>query len=230
MRGRVIAIVDDEPDVVSTVSEYLGNKGFTMKGFSDSVGLFSFLDQELPDLILLDLMLPGMHGLDICKNLKQNQELSTIPVIMLTADNEECDKVSGLDIGADDYMVKPFSLNELNARIKAVLRRNNSDDLVEKKKIVVEGGRIIIDPQKYQVIVDSEIVEVTPTEFKILELLCSKKGQVFTRSRILDYLWGEEKVVIERTIDVHIRHLRKKVELLARLIKNIRGIGYKLEE
>ncbi len=228
MDNKLIAIVDDEAGVVSTVSEYLANKGFVTRGFSNSKDLFEFLaKEERPDLIILDIMLPGMPGFEICKKLKEKERYSTIPIIMVSAKGEVPDKTSGLDLGADDYLVKPFSLEELTARINAVLRRQSPE---EKEEKVTVGNLLVLDRKRYEVTVEGKKVDLTPTEFKILECLSSRKDQVFTRDRILDYLWGEEKIVIERTIDVHIRHLREKLGKAGDLIKNVRGIGYKLEE
>ncbi len=226
MDNKLIAVVDDDPDIVKTVSAYLEDEGFDVRGFSGAKGLFAFLDKEKPDLIILDLVLPGgMNGFEICRNLKEKEKFSSIPIIMLSGQGEENKKVSGLDMGADDYVVKPFSLNELSARIRAVLRRRG----LEEEKITV-GNIMEIDLQKYEVTVDGQKVELTPTEFNILEFLATRKGRVFTRGRILDYLWGEEKVVVARTVDVHVRHLREKLGKAGKFIKNVRGIGYKLEE
>ena len=228
MNDKLIVIVDDEPGVVSTISEYLSAKGFDTKGFSNSKDLFTFMaKEEKPDLIILDLILPGMPGFEICRKLKEKERYASIPIIMVSAKGEEPDKVSGLDLGADDYMVKPFSLEELTARINAVLRRQAPEEQEEK---ITVGENLVMDLKRYEVTVDGGKVDLTPTEFKILECLSSRKNQVFTRDRILDYLWGEEKIVIARTIDVHVRHLREKLGSAGDMIKNVRGIGYKLED
>ncbi len=222
-----IVIVDDDPGIVKTISTYLVKVGYRAKGFPDAESLFKFLEKEKPDLIILDLMLPDTSGFEICKNLKETERFSSIPIIILSGKTEETDKISGLEIGADDYIVKPFSLKELHARIKAVLRRPGGQE--EKKKINVDDI-MTIDSQRYEVKVEGEKVDLTPAEFRILEFLASRRGHVFTRDRILDYMWGAEKIVIERTIDVHIRHLREKLGKGGELIKNVRGIGYKLEQ
>jgi len=165
--------------------------------------------------------------LELCKTLKKKDAFAAIPVIMLTAKGEETDKILGLELGADDYVTKPFSPKELVARVKAVLRRHARK--VESKKIEI-AGRVVIDLEKFEVTVKGKKIDLTTTEFRVLQLLASRKGYVFTRDNILNYLWGDEKAVVDRTIDVHIRHLREKLGSAASLIKNIRGIGYKLEE
>jgi len=222
-----IAILDDEPDIVELVSLHLEKAGFKAEGFLDAEKFFEFLEKTKPDLIILDLMLPDADGFEICKYLKAKEELSSIPVIMLTAKDEESDKILGLELGADDYVTKPFSPKELVARVKAVLRRQISR---EKVKTITIGKSLVLNSDKYEVWVDKKKIPLTSTEFRILRLLASKKGWVFTREQILDNLWGHEKIVLDRTIDVHIKNLREKLGKAAHLIKNIRGIGYKLEE
>jgi two-component system phosphate regulon response regulator PhoB/two-component system alkaline phosphatase synthesis response regulator PhoP len=226
MNGKLIAIVDDDPDIIKSIGSSLKSEGFRVKGFSGAEGFFISLDKEKPDLILLDIVLPGVDGFEICKALKNKEKFSSIPIIMLSGKGGEVDKVSGLDAGSDDYIAKPFSINEIKARIRAVLRRHGAGS---GKKVCI-GGVIEMDLERYEVFVGKEKVELTPTEFRILECLSSSKGRVFTRKRILEFLWGEEKVVIERTIDVHIRHLREKLGRAEKFIKNVRGIGYKIEE
>ena len=224
---KLIAVVDDEPDIVELVSLHLKRAGFEVKGYLEAGYFLKSIPSKKPDLIILDLMLPDADGLDVCKYLKKEDEYSTIPVIMLTAKGTETEKILGLELGADDYVTKPFSPNELVARVKAVLRR----PIQEKKDKRIEIGNIlIIHPLKHEVYVAGEKVNLTLSEFKILHLLATKKGWVFTRDQILDHLWGEEKAVLDRTVDVHINHLREKLTKAARFIKNVRGVGYKLEE
>ena len=225
--NELIAIVDDEPDILELVSLHLTKAGFSVREFADADSFNAFIQTSTPDLIVLDLMLPDTDGLELCKMLKKNDAYVAIPVIMLTAKGEETDKILGLELGADDYITKPFSPKELVARVKAVLRRPARK---EAGKTIEIAGRVVIDLEKYQVTVKGKKVDLTTTEFKVLQLLASRKGYVFSRDTILDYLWGDEKAVVDRTIDVHIRHLREKLGSAASLIKNIRGIGYKLEE
>lgn len=227
MKKKIVAIVDDDFGIIEEVSAYFTRQGYIAKGFSNADDLFAFLSKERCDLIILDLMLPGMSGFDICKSLKKKKKLALIPVIILSGRGEVTDKVSGLDVGADDYVVKPFSLKELDARVKAVLRRKYPGG--EKKKINI-GPNVVMDLERYEVRLNKEKVELTHVEFKILELFSTRKGQVFSREKILNYLWGDEKVVIDRTVDVHIKHLREKLSETGKLIKNVRGVGYKLEE
>ncbi len=227
MNNRHIAVVDDDPGIVSLISKYLRKEGFTVKGLSTGEALFKSLKTEKPDLVILDRVLPGMDGFEICKRLKETQGSSLIPVIMLSRKGEAVDKISGLNIGADDYLGKPFDLQELKARITAVLRRRG---IGEKSRKITVGDAISIDPQKCRVTVGKKKIDLTFAEFKILELLALKRGHVFTRGRILEHLWGDEKIVVERTIDVHIRNLRKKLGKSGKLIENIRGFGYVLKE
>ena len=224
--NELIAVIDDEPDILELVSLHLTKSNFKVKGFLNAESFFKFLSSKIPDLIILDLMLPDADGIEICKYLKSNQEFSSIPVIMLTARADETDKVLGLELGADDYVTKPFSPRELVARVKAVLRRKTQDS---GKKIKI-GDILLIDLNKFEAFVENKKIDLTPTEFRILKILASKKGWVFTRDQILDHLWGQEKAVLDRTIDVHIKNLREKLGKAAKFIKNVRGIGYKIEE
>ncbi len=224
--NRAIAFVDDEPDIVRLIAHHLKKEGFKVKEFYSGSDLLSYLKTAFPDLIILDLMLPDIDGLEICRMLKRDEKTAFIPIIMLTAKGTETDKVVGLELGADDYIVKPFSPRELIARVKTVLRRTSPKERVE----IIEIADLLIDPQKFEVRVRGQIVDLTPTEFRILEILAENKGKVFNRERLLEKLWGDEKVVVDRTIDVHIKRLRKKLGETGKLIKTIRGIGYKVEE
>ncbi len=224
---ELIAIIDDEPDIVELVSLHLKKTNFRTEEFLNAEDFFDFISKRVPDLIILDLMLPDADGFEICKYLKGKDEFASVPIIMLTAKGEETDKVLGLELGADDYVTKPFSPKELVARVKAVLRRPEKKESMQK---IVIGKMLDIFPDKHEAYVEGKKVDLTSTEFRILTLLSQKKGWVYTRDQILDYLWGQEKAVLDRTIDVHIKHLREKLGKAARFIKNIRGVGYKLEE
>jgi len=224
--AHVIAALDDETDILELLRVNLRKAGFRFEGFQEAEGLYRFLQREKPDLIILDLMLPDIDGLDVCRYLRKNEEFAQIPVIMLTARGDESDKVLGLGLGADDYVTKPFSVKELIARIHAVLRRHELKDTARE----ITLGPLLIDLDKHEVACGGEKIELTATEFKILQLLASRRGRVFTRDQILDHLWGHEKAVVDRTVDVHIRNLREKLGSAGSLIKNIRGVGYKVEE
>ncbi|MCX7966702.1 MAG: response regulator transcription factor [Syntrophorhabdaceae bacterium] len=226
--NKLIAIIEDEPDIVELVSINLKKANFQVEGFENAESFFRFLKTRQPDLIILDLMLPDMDGFEVCKALKSQKRYTTIPIIMLTAKAEETEKILGLELGADDYVTKPFSPKELVARVKAVLRRlgTKTDEPIH----INIGETIFIDTEKLEVMVNNKKIDLTSTEFKILNLLASKKGFVFSRESILEHLWGNEKIVIDRTVDVHIKHLREKLGEGARFIKNIRGMGYKIEE
>jgi two-component system phosphate regulon response regulator PhoB/two-component system alkaline phosphatase synthesis response regulator PhoP len=223
----MIAVVDDEPDIVELILVHLKRAGFSVKGFSRGDELLRFLQSEHPALVVLDLMLPDMDGFDVCRSIRQHPQLGDIRIIMLTAKGDEVDRVLGLELGADDYVTKPFSPRELVARVKAVLRRPPERRQPDTLRI---GKSLEIDAKGYVVRVDGKAVHLTATEFRILELLAANRGWVFTREQILNHLWGEGKIVLDRTIDVHVRNLRRKLGAGAHFIRNVRGVGYKLEE
>lgn len=224
--AQIIAVLDDEPDILELLKVNLQKAGYRFEGFLEAEDLYRYLTREKPHLLLLDLMLPGTDGLEVCRHIRRTESLADIPIIMLTARGDESDKVVGLEFGADDYVTKPFSVKELVARIHAVLRRPAGGEA--SRRIVV--GALVIDLDKFEVTADGAKVDLTATEFKILQMLAFRRGRVFSRDQILDFLWGQEKAVIDRTIDVHIRNLREKLGPAGSLIRNIRGVGYKLEE
>jgi len=225
--NKLIAIIDDEPDILELVSLHLTKSGFKVKKFLNGENFFKFLSKEIPDLIILDLMLPDSDGIEICKYLKSNENFNSIPIIMLTALSSEVDRILGLEIGADDYVTKPFSPRELVARVKAVLRRRTEKQLSSQIKI---GDILLIDFNKYKVYVENKEINLTSTEFRILKILAQKRGWVFTRDQILYHLWGHDKAVLDRTVDVHIKRLREKLGKAGKFIKSVRGVGYKIEE
>jgi DNA-binding response OmpR family regulator len=224
---KTVAVVDDEEDILELLHVNLKKAGYKVKPFSEADPFLEYLKSNLPDLIILDLMLPDADGFEICKYIRKNEKYAQIPVIMLTARGDEMDRVLGLELGADDYITKPFSPRELVARVKAVLRR---EDKVFKTKKIKIGEDLELDLQKYETYTEGKKVELTSTEFRILKLLSERKGWVYARGQILDYLGVQEKGVLDRTVDVHIKNLREKLGKSGRYIKNIRGIGYKLEE
>lgn len=224
---KTVAVVDDESDILELVSLHLKKSNFSVKTFSSGARFLAYLNGDRPDLVILDLMLPDADGFEICRHMRKRDNLSSIPLIMLTAKTEESDRVCGLELGADDYVTKPFSPKELIARVKALLRRT-TERVDESPRI--ESGDIVLDLQKHVVTIKGDLVELTSTEFRILHLLMARKGWVFSRDKILDHLWGDEKTVLDRTVDVHIKHLREKLGPSGNAIKNVRGVGYKLEE
>ncbi|MBM2813729.1 MAG: alkaline phosphatase synthesis transcriptional regulatory proteinphoP [Ignavibacteria bacterium] len=227
LNQRKIFILEDEEDIAHLVTLNLHKEGFKTKEFTKAESFFKHLKEEIPGLLILDLMLPDLDGLEVCKKLRQDKKYSQIPIIMLTAKSEEFDKVLGLELGADDYMTKPFSPRELVARVKSILRRETRAD----KSYLIKVGEILsIDLQKYEVIAYNVKVELTSTEFKILTLLLERRGWVYSRNQILDYLDTYDKGVLDRTVDVHIKNLREKLGDAGKMIKNIRGVGYKFEE
>jgi DNA-binding response OmpR family regulator len=225
--NELVAVVDDEPDILELVSVNLKKERFKVREFADAESFYRFLRTEAPSLIVLDLMLPDADGFEICKYLRKTPKFASVPIIMLTARADEGDRILGLELGADDYVLKPFSPKELVARVKAVLRRTEQKP-VEDERIEI-ANVLSLDPQKHEVSVRGKKIDLTSTEFRILQLLASKPGWVFSRDKVLDYLWGNEKTVVDRTVDVHMKHLRDKLADVGKLIKNVRGVGYKLE-
>lgn len=228
MNKRLIAIIDDESDIRELLTVNLEKSGFDSVEFENSNGLYKYLENRDVSLIILDLMLPNEDGFEICKNLKNNQYTKKIPIIMLTAKVDETDKIIGLELGADDYITKPFSPKELIARVKAVLRRMENNK--EEEKVIKIGEDIIINTEMHEVYAKNEKIELTATEYNILLILSKRKGRVFSRKQILDMLWGSEKYVTERTVDVHIKHLREKLKKAGKHIKNVHSVGYRLSE
>ncbi|MBV4426791.1 response regulator transcription factor [Clostridium tyrobutyricum] len=221
-----ILIVDDEEHICELIKFNLENNGYKAIISHNGVDAISKVEKDMPNLILLDLMLPGMDGYDVCKEIKRNPNLFSIPIIMITAKGEEFDKVLGLELGADDYVTKPFSVRELLARVKAVLRRTTVKEI--NKSYAFDN--ININFEKHEVLKNSEKIELTLKEFELLQILIKNKGRVMTRDFLLDKVWGYEYVGETRTVDVHIRHIRQKIEdddKNPKYIETIRGIGYR---
>ncbi|MFN3194671.1 MAG: response regulator [Chlorobiota bacterium] len=223
-----IAVVDDEPDILELVSIHLKKNNYDFVTFENANDFLEYLNNNEIDLLILDLMLPDLDGFEVCKHLKSSDKFSSIPVIMLTARSDEMEKVLGLELGADDYVTKPFSSRELMARVKVILKRNKKVET--KSEYITIGDGLKIDLNKYEVLVDDNELSLTSSEFKILELISSKKGWVYSREQILNYLGVIEKGVLDRTVDVHIKNLREKLGTYGKYIKNIRGVGYKIDE
>ena len=223
-----ILIVEDEKDIIKMLDYNLKKEGFRVVDARDAEDALDLAVREHPDLILLDLMLPGMDGLEVCKALKKESKTGSIPIIMLTAKSQESDKVVGLELGADDYITKPFSLRELIARIKAVIRR-----VTEKEKLpeVFQAGDLKIDFARISVSLKDKPVELTAKEFELLKTLLKAKGRVLSRDYLLDTIWGFDHAmeIQTRTVDVHIRTLRKKLKTASKYIITVKNYGYRFE-
>ncbi len=226
--NELVALVEDDEDIRLLVGETLKKERFRVQSFPDARGFLAFLGRQIPDLVLLDVMLPDADGFDICRKLRSDRKFASLAVIMLTARTEEIDRVLGLEMGADDYVSKPFSPKELAARVKAVLRRSPKTGVEAKR--VDAGGGLLIDGDTFEATVDGRPLGLTRSEFRILQLLASRIGWVFPRDKILDALWGEEKNVTDRSVDVHIKNLRDKLGAAGGRIATIRGVGYKMVE
>ncbi len=221
-----ILVVDDEADLVELVSYNLKKEGFLVDSASDGEKALTKILKGKYDLLILDLMLPGIQGMELCRILRNDPKTAVLPIIMLTAKGEEVDKILGLEMGADDYMAKPFSPRELIARVKAVLRRSKEKPVTEK---LLKIGDLEIDRERYVVLVRTKPVKLSATEFKLLVFLAERRGKVFSRDQLLDAIWRDEAFVEPRTVDVHIRRLRSSIEddpARPRYIKTMRGIGY----
>ena len=219
--------VEDDDDIRELMLYTLRTTGFEAQGFPNSELFWQAMEQVKPDLILLDIMLPGSDGLSSLEELRAKKSSESIPVIMATAKGTEFDKVKGLDMGADDYLVKPFGMMEMISRIKAVLRRTQSH-VQEDKTLTI--GSISLDVQNYTVKKDNKVIHLTLKEFELFALLMKNPNRVFTRQELLNQVWGEHFVGETRTVDVHIGTLRTKLGDASHLIKTIRGVGYRLEE
>jgi two-component system, OmpR family, phosphate regulon response regulator PhoB len=226
MPGKIILIVEDERDVVDLLALNLRKAGFAVSMAMDGAAGLQKARSEKPAFIILDLMLPKMPGLEICKILKSDPATRQIPIMMLTAKAEEIDRVVGLEFGADDYVTKPFSPREVVLRIKAILRR--AEGPAEDESL--STGPIVIDPARHEVSVDGKRVNLTGLEFKLLRTLMQRRGRVQTRDRLLNDVWGYESVIDTRTVDTHVRRLRKKLGKVADAIESVRGFGYRLRE
>ena len=226
-RARVL-VIDDEPDILELVRYNLTKYGYDVTSALSGEEALRKLRACPPDLVVLDLMLPGVDGLELCKALKHDPRTATIPILMLTARSEEADIVAGLELGADDYLTKPFSPRILLARIKAVLRRHTSAPVADDATLV--RGDMTMHPGRHEVLVRGESVLLTPTEFRILHLLARRPGWVFTRNQIIEAAQGEDTSVTERAVDVHIVSLRRKLGASEVVIETIRGIGYRFRD
>ena len=227
MSSTKILIIEDEEDVIDLLTLHLRKAGYTILTATDGAVGLKKAREEGPALIILDLMLPRMSGLDVCKILKGDHATSHLPIIMLTAKAEEVDRIVGLEFGADDYVTKPFSPRELVLRTNAILRRGKGE-LPEEKKLSI--GQIVLDSARHHVSVAGKPVRLTSVEFKLLSMLMQRHGRVQARDRLLNEVWGYESLIDTRTVDTHVRRLRKKLGKAAAAIETVRGFGYRIRE
>ncbi len=223
--SQKILIIEDEPDIRKTLEYNLSKEGFDVICASSLSEGKDYLNIDSFSLILLDLMLPDGSGLDLCRELKSNTEKKLIPIIILTAKDDEVDKVVGFELGADDYVTKPFSVRELILRIKAVLKRGNAKS--ENLEVERQFGDLVIDVESHEVFVNKEHVALTALEFKLLRQLVDRRGRVQSRDQLLSDVWGYSADVTTRTVDTHIKRLREKLGAMGKYVQTIRGVGYK---
>ncbi len=229
---KKIFVVDDEEHILEILNYNLTKEGFEILEFRNGLDLMNHLiDQKnsLPDLIILDVMMDKMDGIETCKKIRDNKNLRNIPVVFLTAKSDEIDKIIGLEMGGDDYITKPFSIKELISRVKAILRRlsDNAEDTTEKKKTFLEFKNLKLDTERIMFFVDDNMQKLTKTEFLIIKLFLENIGKIFSRDEIINRIW-EDAYVSDRTVDVHIRRLRKKMGTASDLIQTYSGFGYGL--
>jgi two-component system, OmpR family, alkaline phosphatase synthesis response regulator PhoP len=227
MPKGTILVIDDEADLVELVRYNLVREGFQVIAANDGESGLRFAGQKSPDLVVVDLMLPGIDGLEVCRRLRSESRTFRLPIIMLTAKSSESDRVVGLEMGADDYITKPFSPSELVARIKALLRR--AAGFAQPLQLIKCGG-LTIDLAKHEVSCGHSSIDLTATEFRLLQMLTAHPGRVYSRSELIDGVLGSNVAVLDRTIDVHVMALRRKLGELANCIETIRGFGYRFRE
>ena len=220
-----ILIIEDEPDIAETITYNLQREGYKTLSCRDGEAGLSRVRTDNPDLVILDLMLPGMDGLEVCRQVKSDPVTRSTPIIMLTAKSEEPDVLLGLEIGADDYIAKPFSTRELIARIKVVLRRGQRDENDTPDRVV--RGALTVDLTRYEAKIDDQPITLTPTEMRLLHFLASHAGRAFSRAQLLSRVIAEDAFVTDRNIDVHVRALRQKLDEHSALIETVRGVGYR---
>ena len=226
-----ILVVEDERDIADLVKYHLEKAGLPARVVGDGKQALDLIARDQPDLVVLDLMLPGLDGMEVCRRLRGSGATRNIPIIMLTARAEEVDRIVGLEMGADDYVPKPFSPRELVARVKAVLRRTAAPQAASEAPLAV--GSLRLDPARHEVTKAGKVISLSAMEFRLLEFFLRHPGRVYTRTQLLDQVWGQDRIVEPRTVDVHIRRLREKVEDNPRrpgLILTVRGMGYKCRD
>jgi two-component system phosphate regulon response regulator PhoB len=222
--GNRILVVDDEPDLVELVRFNLASAGFRVEIATSGSAALASLRRSPPDLMVLDLMLPDIDGTELCRRVRADRDLAQLPVIMLTAKAEEVDRIVGLELGADDYVTKPFNTRELALRVKAVLRRRTQD---AEGELPLEHQQLRLEPETHRCFLDGSDVPLTAKEFSLLQALMSRPGRVMTRERLLDDVWGRDVTVTTRTVDTHLKRLREKLGEAGGLIETVRGVGYR---
>ena len=226
MGARILAI-DDEPDLLELVRVGLTQSGYVVETANTGEEALAALRRAPPDLILLDVMLPDLSGTELCSRIRADQRLASVPIIMLSAKSEEIDRVVGLEVGADDYVTKPFSPRELSLRVRAVLRRRAPSG---ERVRAVEHGPLRVDPESHRASVAGREIVLTAKEFQLLLALMTRPGRVLTRERLLDEVWGSDITVTSRTIDTHLKRLREKLGEAGSLVETVRGVGYRFAE
>jgi len=224
MPKKTVLAIDDEQDLIDLVRYNLEKEGFQVRGALDGETGLAMALQERPDVVLVDLMLPGLDGLEVCRRLRADSRTASIPLIMLTAKSGESDRIVGLELGADDYMTKPFSPRELTARVRALLRRTAGH---QEPPALLRRGELAIDLDRREVTCGGKPVELTATEFRLLHFLASHPGRVFSRGELIDHVLGRDVEVIDRTVDVHVMAVRKKLGRHGELVETVRGFGYR---
>ena len=224
---KKILIVEDESDLIKLLKYNLEKEGFRVSYATDGSIALAEVRRDPPDVVILDLMLPGLDGLEVCRQLRRSDKFSRIPVLMLSARSEEADRIVGLELGADDYVTKPFSMREVVARVRALLRRNEQ---AGPQKSKLQRGEIMIDPMAHSVMVSGRTVELSALEFRLLHYLASHPGMVFSRDQLLDSVWGNDRTVTPRSVDVYIRRVREKIENQPQqpiYVQTVHGVGYR---
>ncbi|MBP7276006.1 MAG: response regulator transcription factor [Kiritimatiellae bacterium] len=229
MAGERILVVEDEEDILDLIRFKLEREGYVVRGCANGEDALRAASQDRPNLILLDLMLPGVDGLEVCRRLRSDPHTSRIPVVMLTAKSEEIDVVAGLEVGADDYIPKPFSPRILLARIRAVLRRHKPARAAASEEII-RTGSLTIDPDRHEVKAGTRVIELTATEFRLLQFMAGHPGRVYSRQQIVDGVKGEDYPVTDRSVDVQVVGLRRKLGDYSACIETVRGVGYRFRE
>lgn len=228
MAGKVL-VVDDEPDIVDVVRAYLEREGYEVQVARDGANALDEMARFVPDVVVLDVMLPRLDGLEVCREIRKSRN---VPILMLSARGDDLDKILGLEVGADDYLTKPFSPMELVARVRAMLRRSRI--VAERPRdATISHGSLVLDAGARRVMLEGQEVHLTPIEFSLLHQLMANRGQVLTRQNLLDRCWGADFFGVERTVDVHLRNLRLKLQKVLpsrRFIISIRGVGYRFED